>query len=124
MINMDCIFCKIINKEIPSYKIYEDDIVLVFLDINPNSPGHMLIIPKKHYKDLNDIDEFVLLHIMKIAKKMKKLIEEKLVVDGITLVQNNGECQEVKHFHLHIIPFYKESKEISIETVKDLLEVR
>ena len=53
---MDCLFCKIINGEIPCYKVYEDDIVLAFLDVNPDSLGHTLIIPKKHYQDLMDID--------------------------------------------------------------------
>lgn len=120
--DMNCIFCKIINNEIPTDKIYEDNIVLVFLDVNPNSPGHMLIIPKKHHKDLNDLDDNTLLHIMKIAQKMKLLAEEKLNADGVKLVQNNGGCQEVKHFHLHIIPYYNEIKEVSNEIIKSLLE--
>ena len=66
---MDCIFCKIIKGDIPSYTIYEDDIVKVFLDVNPMSPGHMLIIPKKHFENLDDIDIDTLTHINKIAKK-------------------------------------------------------
>lgn len=104
---MNCIFCKIIEGEIPSYTIYEDDVVKVFLDINPDSNGHMLIIPKEHILDLDDMDDFTLNHIMKIAKKMKKLLEEKLNIDGLTLIQNNGEVQEVKHYHLHLKPYYK-----------------
>ena len=86
---MDCLFCKIANGEIPSYKIYEDDIVLAFLDINPDSDGHTLIIPKKHFKDLDDIDDETLNHVNKIAKKLKKLLEEKLNCDGMSLLQNN-----------------------------------
>lgn len=107
---MDCIFCKIINCEIPSYKLYEDDLVLCFLDVNPQTNGHCLIIPKKHYLDLDEIDDETLNHIMKISKQIKKLLEEKLECDGITLVQNNGEVQEVKHYHLHLIPHYKNKK--------------
>ena len=109
---MDCIFCKIIENQIPSYTIYEDDIVKCFLDINPDSNGHTLIIPKKHYTDLNDIDNEVLNHIMKISRKLKTLLEEKLKIDGLTLIQNNGLVQDVKHYHLHLKPFYKEKQEI------------
>ena len=108
---MNCIFCKIINKEIPSYTIYEDEIVKVFLDINPLSNGHMLIIPKEHIINLDDMDLDTLNHIMQIAKKMKKLLEERLNIDGLTLIQNNGEVQDVKHFHLHLKPYYKKKQE-------------
>lgn len=119
---MNCIFCKIINGEIPCYKLYEDDFVLCFLDINPESNGHTLIIPKNHYKDLNDIDEEVLNHIMKISKKIKKLLEDKLNIDGLTLVQNNGDIQEVKHYHLHLKPYYKNKQEkINIEEIYNIL---
>lgn len=113
----ECLFCKIINNEIPSYTIYEDDLVKVFLDINPRSNGHTLIIPKKHYLDLDDIDQETLNHILEIAKKIKLLINQKLNPDGITLVQNNGSVQEIKHYHLHLIPVYSENKLISVEDV-------
>jgi len=120
---MDCIFCKIINGEIPSYKVYEDDIVVSFLDINPMSIGHTLIIPKKHYKDLEDIDNETLNHIMNISKILKKKLEEKLNCDGLTLIQNNGVVEEVKHFHLHLKPYYNETKEMDIESVyKKIME--
>ena len=119
---MDCIFCKIINGSIPSYKIYEDELVMAFLDINPDSPGHTLIIPKKHFQDLTSIDEITLNHIMNIAKDLKLKLEEKLHCSGMTLVQNNGEIQEVKHFHLHLKPYYKEKKEISIEEVYNIIK--
>ena len=110
--NMDCIFCKIINGDVPSYTLFEDDIVKVFLDVNPMYNGHTLIIPKKHYKDLDDIDLETLSHILMIAKKIKKELEEKLNCDGIILTQNNGNIQEVKHYHLHLIPSYKETQNI------------
>lgn len=120
---MDCIFCKIINGEIPSYKVYEDDIVVSFLDINPMSIGHTLIIPKKHYKDLEDIDDETLNHIMKISKILKKKLEEKLNCDGLTIIQNNGDVQEVKHYHLHLKPYYNELEEMDIESVyKKIME--
>ena len=104
---MDCIFCKIIKNEMPSYKIYEDDVVLVMMDIDPTTDGHLLIIPKKHYVNLSDIDLDTLNHIYKIAKDMYILLKEKLNIDGLTLTQNNDYGQEVKHYHLHLVPRYK-----------------
>ena len=109
---MDCIFCKIIDGSIPSYTIYEDEIVNLFLDINPLSNGHCLVIPKKHYLDLVEIDDEVLSHIMKVARNIKKLLEEKLNIDGLTLIQNNGEVQEVKHYHLHLKPYYNVKQDL------------
>ena len=114
---MDCIFCKIIKGDIPSYTIYEDDIVKVFLDVNPMSPGHMLIIPKKHFENLDDIDIDTLTHINEIAKKMHILLKEKLNIDGMSIMQNNGDVQEVKHYHMHLKPYYKENNGISVEEV-------
>ena len=124
---MDCLFCKIANGEINSKKIYEDDIVLAFLDINPDSDGHTLIIPKKHYQDLDDIDEKTLTHIFKVAKKIKLELQDKLHCEGMSLLQNNGYVQEIKHFHLHLKPFYKEKKSIEIvkhnEFISDFNEI-
>lgn len=111
------IFCRIIKGEIPSYKIYEDNEVLVIMDVNPRSNGHLLVISKKHYQDLFDIDQNTLNHILKVAKEMSNLLMDKLNCEGITLEQNNGISQEVKHFHLHIIPKYKKEKKLEIENV-------
>lgn len=113
---MDCLFCKIINGDIPCYKIYEDEFVLAFLDINPDCDGHTLIIPKKHFTDLDDIDSDTLNNINVVAKKIKKLLEERLNCDGISLLQNNGAVQEIKHYHLHLKPYYNNKK--SIELIK------
>ena len=104
---MDCIFCKIINGEIPSYTVYEDDIVKVFLDIEPNTNGHMLIIPKKHFTNIVDIDLDTMNHIVKIQKEMYELVKNKLGVEGATFAQNNDLGQDVKHYHMHLIPRYK-----------------
>ena len=111
------IFCRIIKGEIPSYKIYEDNEVLVIMDVNPRSNGHLLVIPKKHYQDLFDIDQNTLNHILKVAKEMSNLLMDKLNCEGITLEQNNGISQEVKHFHLHIIPKYEKENKLEIENV-------
>ncbi len=119
---MDCLFCNIVNRSVNSYIIYEDDICLSFLDAFPNQTGHTLIVPKKHYDSLDDIDEEVLSHIMSIAKILKKRIEKKLEPNSIILINNTGEAQKIKHFHLHLIPNYKVKKELSLEQVYDLLK--
>ena len=120
---MECIFCKIIKGEIPSYSLYEDEIVKVFLDVNPDSNGHMLIIPKKHILDLNEIDDETIAHMMNIAKRYRLILEEKLGIDGLTLIQNNGMIQEVKHFHLHLKPYYKNKEAIKeIEEIYNILK--
>lgn len=120
---MDCIFCKINNGEIPSYTVYEDEIVRVMMDISPVSNGHMLIIPKTHYTNLEDISLETLTRIMGISKKMYSLLKEKLNVDGITLCQNNDYGQEVKHYHLHLIPRYKgDNIKMYSNLKKDLVE--
>lgn len=117
----DCIFCKIIDGDIPSMKVYEDDICLAYLDINPDSDGHTLIIPKKHYKDIDDIEDDVLLHIYKTSRKIMKLLKDKLKCDGFSLLQNNGDVQEVKHYHLHIKPYYKDKKSNELIKHTDLI---
>jgi len=116
------IFCKIINNEIPSYTIYEDEIVKVFLDVNPMHTGHTLIIPKKHYENFFDIDSETLIHIQKIAKNISELLKERLNYDGITFTQNNGLGQEVKHYHLHLIPRYNKEEKLSLEEVYNKLK--
>lgn len=114
---MDCIFCKIISNQIPSYKIYEDNDILVLLDINPVEPGHTLIIPKSHILDLQEIDTKTLTKILNKAKEIATLLTDKLDANGYTLIQNNGICQEIKHYHLHIIPKYNKKKKMDIEEV-------
>lgn len=116
------IFCKIINGEIPSYKLYEDELVLCFLDINPESTGHCLIIPKKHYTNIDDIDLDTLKHIFEVAKIIKKRLEDKLHIDGLTFIQNNGDVQEVKHYHLHLKPYYNNGTKMSVEEVYEILK--
>ena len=119
----DCIFCKILNGEIPTRKVYEDEKVFVIMDVDPSQNGHMLVIPKKHYVDYTELDDEILLHINKIAKDMTKLIYEKLNADGVRLVNNYGLYQVVKHYHLHIIPAYKMHQElINIDDVYNKLK--
>ena len=114
---MNCVFCNIVEGKIPSHTIFEDEIVKVIMDVNPRSNGHLLVIPNNHYQDFYDIDNEVLSHIFDIAKKMCVLLTKKLGCDGITLEENNGISQEVKHFHLHIIPKYSNKINMEIEEV-------
>ena len=121
---MDCLFCKIINNEIPSEIIYEDDIVKVFLDINPTTNGDSLIVPKKHFKDFREIDNDTLSHIHNIIKKLYPLYQEKLHCDGLTICHNTDYGQEIKHFHIHFIPRYKDDNVKHISNKEMLLDIK
>ena len=87
------------------------------MDVNPRSNGHVLIVTKEHYKDLLDIESNTLNHVMKVAKEISDKLIKKLNCDGITLEQNNGISQEVKHFHVHIIPKYNKKEKLELEEV-------
>ena len=102
---MDCLFCKIINGEIPSNKVYEDDTVFAFRDIAPQAPTHILIIPKEHIKSAAEIDESnsaVVAHIFEVAAKIAK---QEGLDDGFRIVNNCGDIagQTVKHLHFHLM---------------------
>ncbi len=101
-----CIFCKIIEKSIPSKVLFENDKNLAFLDIFPVSKGHTIVIPKNHYKNLEEIPNNELSELFVIVKKVSILIHKKLKVDGYNILQNNFRAagQVVNHFHVHIIP--------------------
>ena len=123
---MDCLFCKIINGDIPSETVYEDDVVKVFLDINPTTNGDSLIIPKKHFKDFREVDNETLRHIDEVMKKLYPIYVEKLHCDGLTICHNMDYGQEIKHFHVHFIPRYTNDdvKHLSNkEVLKDIKEI-
>lgn len=122
---MECIFCKIINNELPSYTIYEDDIVKVFLNIKPSSDGHLLVVPKNHFVNIEDIDLETLNHINIVIKKMYKLLKDMLKVDGLTISENNEYGQEIKHYHVHLTPRYKDDnlEHIYNKDTKDIKEI-
>lgn len=106
----NCIFCKIASGEIPSKTIYEDEEFRVILDLAPAAKGHALILPKAHFTSLYELPDDCAAHAMLLAKKMAKQMTDKLHCDGFNLVQNNGETagQTVLHFHIHLIPRYKD----------------
>ena len=104
---MKCIFCEIASKSIKAYIVYEDDISMAFLDINPVSKGHILLIPKKHYTKLSEMPEDELERFIRSFKKVLKLVEEKLS-KNYNVIINTGKLagQEIEHLHIHIIPRY------------------
>ena len=106
----NCIFCKIAAGEIPSATIYEDDDFRVILDIEPASKGHALILPKDHYANLYELPEELASKALVVAKKVITKMTEIVGCDGYNVLQNNGEAagQTVFHFHMHLIPRYKE----------------
>jgi len=106
----DCLFCKIIEGSIPSYKVYEDSDVLAFLDIFPIHPGHVLIVPKKHSADILDTPEAEMQKIIAAAKKIAPAVIKATKADAINLGMNNRQAagQVVMHAHMHIIPRFKD----------------
>ena len=103
---MDCIFCKIVNGEIPSLKVYEDEYTLVFMDIAKDVDGHMVAIPKKHIKNILDCDVDMLSHLMSTVKKVANYCVDECGYEGVNLLNACDESagQSVPHFHIHIIP--------------------
>lgn len=106
----DCVFCKIIEGEIPSHNVYEDENMIAILDANPVSKGHTLVIPKKHVKTIHEAEGMEYLHEGLV--KVSNAIEEAFDPEGINIAQNNGEAagQEVFHLHFHVTPIYDGSE--------------
>ena len=108
MRNENCIFCKILNGDIPSAKLYEDENFAIILDVGPASFGHALVLPKDHYANLFEMPDELIGKAFSLAKVWGEKIVKALGADGLNLVQNNGSAagQTVFHFHLHLIPRY------------------
>lgn len=126
----NCVFCAIADGEIPSFKVYEDDSALAYLDINPFTRGHVLVIPKAHSQGLLDTPGETLATIIANVKKIAAHVVPLLGADGFNILQNNGEAagQTVKHVHFHIVPRYAgeplsfENKPGDMEELKALAE--
>ena len=106
----DCLFCKIVAGQIPSTRVYEDERTIAFMDINPGTRGHLLVIPREHAKDLLEIDADDLAACAWTAQKMARTAKEKLGADGINLINSCGSkaWQTVFHFHIHVVPRYED----------------
>lgn len=118
---MSCLFCKIAKKEINSMQLYEDDLIIAFMDINPQCEGHTLIIPKEHYEDYTEVPCEIMNHILKKAETLGNALTKKLKTKGYRLIINYGDEQEIKHFHLHILPNLKNKKPNDIKEVFEKL---
>lgn len=103
---MDTLFAKIITREIPAHIVYEDELVLAFLDINPINLGHTLVVPKKQFINIFDGDSQTLVHMMVVGQKVAQALVSLKLAEGVNIVMNNGAeaSQEVWHAHLHVIP--------------------
>jgi len=101
-----CIFCKIINQEITCDRVYEDEKTLAFLDIRPVNPGHTLVIPKRHYQNLEEISPEDLKDLILTVKKVGAILKEKLGAPGYNVCENNDPVagQDIPHIHFHVIP--------------------
>ena len=106
----NCIFCKIIKKEIPSRILYEDDDFIIILDNGPATRGHAILIPKEHFENIFTMNEEIASKLFPVLIKVSNAMKKVLNCDGLNLLQNNGRQagQTVFHFHLHLIPRYKE----------------
>ena len=100
---MDCLFCKIIAGEIPCSKVYEDDKVFAFRDINPQAPVHVLLVPKKHMKNILECDSETISALLEAVKKVAA--QENVSADGFRILSNCGKngCQSVEHLHIHLL---------------------
>ena len=113
----DCIFCKIINGEIPSYTVYEDDVVKAFLDISQNTPGHTLVVPKKHVQDIFEYDsDLAPAAFSRLPKIARAIRDSNPDIKGMNILNNNGAVayQSVFHSHIHLIPRYSDQDDFGI----------
>ena len=107
---MDCLFCKIVAGELPSTRVHEDDRVIAIMDIFPATRGHVLVIPRAHATDVNEVSEDDLAAVASVAKRLAGLAMRGLAADGVTIMQSNGAAawQTVFHYHVHVIPRYRD----------------
>lgn len=107
-----CVFCKIINKEIPSSIVYENDNVIAILDLSQANEGHTLVMPKAHYDNMLETNPKVFSEVMEVTQKLAKAIDKTFKPDGINILNNTKEAagQSVMHTHVHIIPRFKGDK--------------
>ena len=128
---MECIFCKIIDGEIPAIKVLDEELVIAFMDINPSNQGHMLVVPKRHAENIFEIPESDLAATIRAVKRCANAVKEALNAEGITVLQLNGRASDqiIPHFHIHIIPRWEndglpvstwEMKQGDMEEIKDI----
>lgn len=108
MADPDCVFCQIVAGEVPATVVHSDERTVAFMDINPGTPGHLLVVPREHARDLLDIDPQDLAAVTRVGQQMALRVHERLGADGVNLLNSCGKAawQTVFHFHLHVIPRY------------------
>jgi histidine triad (HIT) family protein len=129
----ECPFCQIADHEIDTYRVYEDEETVAFLDVNPVSKGHLLVIPKQHKKQLTGLDRKTTDALFNTVRKMTDALQDSMNPDGVNVLQNNGEGagQEVGHVHVHVIPRYShdgfdlefDSDELDDDTAEHLVDM-
>lgn len=102
-----CIFCDIANKKLETNIVYEDEVVMAFLDCDPINEGHILMIPKEHYCDIDEMPVEVLNHLMVVSKRLVIAIKKVYQPNGYGIMQNGGVFNDIGHFHLHVFPRYE-----------------
>lgn len=117
-----CIFCKIVRKQAPASIVYEDEVVMVFLDLRPLNIGHTLVIPKAHYVDIFDIPEKELSQVHKVAKQVSFAIKKATNADGISIIQQSGKAagQDIFHLHVHVVPRFEGQKLPPFSELKEI----
>ena len=130
---MECIGCKLANKMEQVHVVFEDEYVTCFLDHEPYNEGHVLILPKKHIYDADELDKETANSIMNASILISKAIKSLFKPDGITICQNGGVFNEITHYHMHVVPrykdqsfatFYLEEEPVIIEKLGKLMETR
>ncbi len=121
-----CIFCKIVKRQASSSIVYEDEAVMVFLDIRPLNKGHTLVIPKAHYADIFDIPEELLSKIHKASKQIALAVKKATGADGISIIQQNGKAagQDIFHIHVHVVPRFEGQKLPPFSELKEVERVK
>lgn len=110
----DCLFCKIAAGEIPSTRVWEDDLCVAFLDIAPVVPGHALVVPKAHHRAFTETPDDLLAHLVSVARRIAAAQKSVLGASGVNLISNDGESagQTVPHLHVHVIPQYPDDRHV------------
>ncbi len=103
---MDCIFCH--KEKIATDFVYEDEMVMAFMDMDPINEGHVLLVPKDHYLDVDEMPDEVLSHLMVVSKKIVSALKDIYKPNGYSIMQNGGEFNDIGHYHLHVFPRYKD----------------
>lgn len=107
MLEDQCLGCKLANKQLETNVVYENELVTCILDIAPLNEGHILILPKSHFHDVDDLDEDTAIEIMRTSAMLSRMLKKHFNPDGITVIQNGGKFNDLTHYHMHVFPRYE-----------------